>query len=130
MYKRFFCGKLALASLAAIFLVPTLWAAQIPVGFVSWDVNFPGNAGQFDITNLTGPNVSSPSFPITTQVNLSGLVLTVTFADSTIVTEPAGYFSLSSDGESFDGTAIPIGGTHPLPVSATLTGTFESHVDF
>jgi hypothetical protein len=52
--------------------------------------------------------------------------LVVTFVGGSSVTEGPGYFSLSSDGESFDGTAIPIGGTNPKPLSATLKGTFST----
>ena len=100
-------------------------ATQIAVGYVSWDVNFPGNAGQFDITNLTGANAAPTTFPILTQVNLSSLSLTVTFVGGGMTTEPAGYFTLASDGESWNGTAIPIGGTNPLPTAATLTGLFS-----
>ena len=32
-------------------------AGIVPVGYISWDVIFPGNAGQFDITNLTAQTV-------------------------------------------------------------------------
>ena len=40
-------------------------ASSIAIGIVTWDVNFPGNAGQFDITNLTGPNSSGDAtFPV------------------------------------------------------------------
>jgi hypothetical protein len=71
MAKKFFRGRSGFTSLAAcLFLAPAVWGAQIPVGYISWDVNFPGNAGQFDITNLTGPNALPPSFPITTTLNL------------------------------------------------------------
>jgi hypothetical protein len=92
-------------------------------------VNFPGNAGEFDIVNQTGPNSSTfpdTTFPISSTLSLSSLTLVVTFSNSSTVTEPLSYFALSPDGESFDGSAIPIGGTNPLPVSATLTGDFSS----
>src|ERR1700733_5287448 len=113
-----FCGAALFAASAS--------ATLIPVGYVSWDVNFPGNAGQFDITNLTGANAApTASFPILTQVNLSSLSLTVSFVGGGMTTEPAGYFTLASDGESWNGTAIPIGGTNPLPTAATLTGLFS-----
>jgi hypothetical protein len=101
-------------------------AGTIPVGYVSWDVNFPGNAGQFDITNLSGPvNSAPPTFPITTLVNLSSLSLTVDFVGGGTTVFGSSYFSLAIDGESFNGTAIPIGGTNPEPIDATLTGTFS-----
>jgi hypothetical protein len=54
-----------------------------PVGVLSWDLIFPGNAGQFDILNLTGANSLAPDFPISTTVNLSDLTLTVNFAGVT-----------------------------------------------
>ncbi len=59
-----------------------------PVGILSWDIIFPGNAGQFDIGNLTGPNSLPPDFPITTLVNLSDLTLTVDFGGTAAVPEP------------------------------------------
>ena len=34
-------------------------AATETIGFVTWDVTFPGNSGAFDITNETGPNAST-----------------------------------------------------------------------
>lgn len=103
------------------------WANAIPVGYISWDVIFPGNAGQFDIINLTGPNSVPPTFPVVTTVSLSNLDLVVDFVGggSTTYGPSSGYFTLGADGESFNGTAIPIGGTNPEPMSATLTGTFS-----
>jgi hypothetical protein len=102
-------------------------ASTIAVGYMSWDVNFPGNAGAFDIVNLTGPNAAPSTFPITTLVNLTSLTLVVHFVGGGSATygPTSGYFSLDPDGESLDGTAIPIGGTNPEPLSATLTGTFS-----
>jgi hypothetical protein len=104
-------------------------SAQTPVGYLSWDLIFPGNAGQFDITNLTGPNNSGDaSFPITTELQLSVLDLVVDFVggSSQDFGPGSGYFSLAADGESLNGTAIPIGGTNPQPLSVTLTGTFSA----
>jgi hypothetical protein len=103
-------------------------AASVPIGFISWDVSFPGNAGQFDISNLTGPNSSTlPAFdfPVTTLLHLSGLSLVVDFVGGGSTTEPGSYFSLAADGESFNGSGIPIGGTNPQPIDATLTGTIS-----
>ncbi len=101
--------------------------AQIPVGYVSWDVTFLANAGEFDIVNLTGPNALPPDFPILTTLSLSDLNLVVNFVGGGSATygPSSGYFSLGPDGESFNGTSIPIGGTNPEPISATLTGTFS-----
>ncbi len=115
-----------------LFLVPIVLFSRaasgstIPVGLLTYDVIAPGNSAQFDITNLTGPNSSlSATWPITTTVNLSSLNLTVSFTGGGVVTEPPGYFSLSLDGISWDGTPFGIGGTNPLPTQATLTGTFS-----
>jgi hypothetical protein len=113
---------------AAAIWIPIAAATQIPVGYISWDVDFPGNAGQFDITNLSGPNNAPPTFPITTTVSLSSLNLVVNFVGGGSATygPTSGYFSLDPiDGESFNGTAIPIGGTNPEPLNATLTGVFS-----
>jgi len=105
-------------------------SAQTAAGYISWDLIFPGNAGEFDITNLTGPvnNSGDTSFPITTELELSNLSLLVDFVGGGSETfgPLSGYFSLAADGESQNGTAIPIGGTNPEPVSATLTGTFSA----
>jgi hypothetical protein len=103
-------------------------SAQTPAGYLSWDLVFPGNAGEFDITNLTGPNNSGDtSFPIATELQFSVLNLIVDFAGGSSETfgPGSGYFSLAADGESQNGTAIPIGGTNPEPIDATLTGTFS-----
>ena len=120
---RRFVFFLTLAALCAT----SAAAGTVAVGYIMWDVNFPGNAGQFDIVNLTGPNAAPPDFPILTLVNLSNLNLVVDFVGGSTATfaPGSGYFSLSPDGESFNGTAIPIGGTHPQPLDATLTGHFS-----
>jgi len=92
-------------------------------------VTFPGEAGEFDIGNLTGPNNSGDtSFPVTTELELSNLSLMVNFAGGSSETfgPLSGYFSLLPDGESFNGTSIPIGGTNPEPISATLSGNFST----
>jgi hypothetical protein len=103
-------------------------ASSINIGYVSWDVVFPGNAGQFDITNLTGANsvaLGDPSFPVVTPVNLGSLSLTVHFDNATTQVFGPATFTLSGDGLSFNGSAIPIGGANPHPTDATLTGTFS-----
>src|SRR5262249_405491 len=72
-------------------------AGDFAGGFLSWDVNFPGNSGQFDIVNQTGPNSSSfpdTTFPISNSLNLSGLSLVVHFSNGSTVTEPGSYFTL------------------------------------
>jgi len=103
-------------------------SAQTPVGLLSWDLVFPGNAGEFDIANQTGPNDSGDStFPISTELQITNLSLLVDFVGGSSETfgPLSGYFSLAADGESLNGTAIPIGGTNPEPIDATLTGTFS-----
>jgi len=59
LYLRFGC----------IFVLAVLCAAsgaagEVPVGYLSWDVNLPKQAGSFDIVNLTGSNDLPPDFPI------------------------------------------------------------------
>ena len=101
--------------------------ADIPAGYVSWDVVVPGSFGEFDIINATGPNSSGDAtFPISnggTALTFSSLSLTVHFSDGSTVVEPSSYFTLALDGESFDGSPISIGGVSPKPTSATLTGS-------
>ncbi len=124
--RRIAGGRFIYLGAIALFATVSPVLADIPVGYISWDVTFPGNAGEFDIVNLTGAN-SGGAFPITTTVLLSSLNLVVNFVGgSTQTFGPAsGYFTLDPDGQSFDGSAIPIGGTNPLPLDATLTGTFS-----
>src|SRR5271165_3330946 len=88
----------------------TAKAGSIPVGYISWDVDFPANAGEFDIVNETGPNSSvfpDTTFPITNILSLSSLGLVVHFNNGSTVVESSSYFSLSPDGESFNGTPLP-----------------------
>jgi hypothetical protein len=97
-------------------------ATTIPLGFISWDVSIPGNFGQFDIVNETGPNSAPPDFPISTEVQLNSLSLVVHFSDGSTTTFGSSYFTLNPDGESLDGSPIAIGGVSPRPTSAILTG--------
>ena len=102
-------------------------ASPLSIGFISWDVNFPGNAGQFDIINMSGPNSTGDAlFPSTTTVSLGSLSLLVDFSDGSSHLFGSSYFTLGLDGISFDGSAIPIGGANPKPKAATLTGSFSS----
>src|SRR5215831_4903497 len=108
--------------LASCLFAGTTTAATFPSGFISWDIVFSGNAGQFDITNQTGPNASvfpDTTFPIATKLALSSLSLMVDFSNGSHTTFGSSYFTLSADNQSFDGSPIPIGGTNPLPISAT-----------
>jgi hypothetical protein len=100
-------------------------ADQIPIGYVSWNVTS-GTTGEFDIINQTGPNSSGDAtWPVTTTVDLESLSLTVDFSNSKSEVFGSTYFSLSSDGISFNGSTIPTGGFNPKPIDATLTGVFS-----
>lgn len=117
-----------LALIVCWFSVSTLGATTLSIGFVFWDVNIPPSTGQFDIANETGANSSFPpdtTFPVTTPVNLSSLSLVVDFSDGSTTTFGSSYFTLDSDGLSFDGSSIALEGTNPSPTSATLTGAFS-----
>jgi len=120
--------KFALNLLGALAMVlgPAAYADVIPIGYISWDVAFPGNSGAFDISNQTGSNSSGDAtWPVTTTVDLSSLSLTVDFSNGSTTVFGSSYFSLGLDGISFDGKPIAIGGTNPLPIDATLKGTFS-----
>lgn len=104
------------------------YADVFPVGYISYDVNIPKSTASFDISNQTGPNASvlpDTTFPIATTVNLTTLSLKVDFSDGSTETFGPAYFTLASDGISFNGGAIPIGGANPQPTDATLTGMFN-----
>ncbi|HWC97004.1 MAG TPA: hypothetical protein VG456_09650, partial [Candidatus Sulfopaludibacter sp.] len=61
-------------------------ASLLNVGYISYDVTAPGSTASFDIVNQTGPNSTAfpdTSFPISTSVHLSSLILVVHFSDST-----------------------------------------------
>jgi hypothetical protein len=51
--------------------------------------------------------------------------LTVHFTNGTTSVFGPSYFTLAADGLSFDGMPILIGGTHPQPTDAILTGSFS-----
>jgi hypothetical protein len=97
-------------------------AAPIALGFISWDVTIPGSFGQFDITNMTGPNESPPGFPVDTEVQFTSSSLVVHFSDGSTTTFGPSYFTLNPDGESLDGSPIAIGGVSPQPTEASLSG--------
>ena len=116
--------------LVALFLFSSVGlAANIPIGFIVWDLPTDG-MGAFDIVNMTGSN-SSPfpdmTFPMLTPIDLSNLDLNVTFTDlSTIEYLPEfGYFTpVPFDPTSFDGNQFSIA-SGILPTTATLTGTYS-----
>ena len=113
--RRMFTKFLLLATA----LSTAAFADIIPIGFVSWDVSIPRSTGQFDITNLSGPNSTlDPTAPVVTPVSLSSLSLAVTFQGGSTVSFGSSYFTLGLDGLSFNGNAIPIGGANPEPVEA------------
>ena len=99
-------------------------ATNVPVGTINFDLTgLPGTA-TIDIANQTGPNSSAApdtTFPVTTSVPLTGLSLTLNFTGGVSESFGSSYFTLASDGLSFDGSTISIS----TPVtSATVTGTF------
>jgi len=120
--------KRALLPLTAVALLTGVAsAAQLAVGFISWDVTS-STTGEFDITNMTGGNsTGDATFPITSTVTLSSLALKVDFSNGSSETfGPSVYFSPNIfDPTSFDGGTIATGGSNPKPVDATLTGTFS-----
>ncbi|MBV9181708.1 MAG: hypothetical protein JO356_10375 [Acidobacteria bacterium] len=111
---------------AVYLLIASANAAEIPIGFLSWDVTQPGAVGQFDIANESGANSSrDSSFPVLTPVALGNLSLTVQFSDSTVRQFAFSDFTLNPfDGLSYESPLIPLGGLNPQPLSASLTGTF------
>jgi hypothetical protein len=124
MKSRLTC--MLVSALAVGWLSAGLYAE--PIGFIQWSVNIPGSAGEFDISNQTGVNSSifpDTTWPVSTPVSLSGLSLTVHFDDASTSVFGPSYFTLEADGLSYFGNPIPIGGANPLPVDATLTGTFS-----
>lgn len=120
--------KVCVLGCVVMVLAIVAFAGEIPLGFVSYNVNIPESVATFDITNQTGPNASvfpDTTFPVTTSVNLSGLALTVDFSNGSSMSFGSSYFTLSLDGLSFNGNTIPIGGANPQPDKAILTGTFS-----
>ncbi len=112
------------------FVVITAQPGDIPIGYLAYDVVFPGNFGEFDIVNQTGPNSDAgvdfpPDFPVTTTVQFASLNLMVEFSDGSTQTLDLSNFTLSSDGESLDGMPFAVGGTSPQPVEAILSGTLS-----
>ena len=126
MFKAF-ARTISVAMLAVGFWLGTASiasATSLAVGYIAWDVNFPGNAGQFDIVNMTGINsTGDPTFPVTTTLAISPSSLHVDFSNGTSTTFGSAYFSLAADGQSFNGSPIPIGGANPLPTGAQLVAT-------
>jgi hypothetical protein len=102
----------------------------IAVGYISYDVTG-ANVAQLDIANLTGPNDSADSsFPVATSVSLSNLSLTVDYAGAGSETFGSSYFTLGSDGLSFNGDQLSTLSGDPTglggAIGATLTGHFST----
>ena len=103
--------------------------SPIPVGYVSFDVTGT-NVAQFDIVNFTGPNASTfpdMTFPIATSLSLHNLSLTVDYSGGQSKVFGSSYFTLDSDGLSFDGEQLSTLSGYPTGLfdatSAILTGT-------
>lgn len=118
--------------LAGVLFTPSATATDLPVGLLQYDGTALGTA-QFDILNFSGPNSSiapDPSWPVTTPVSLSGLLLTVSFTGGATEVFGSSYFTLSHDGLGFDGTPESTGSGQPYgfagAIGATLTGTFST----
>ena len=88
---------------------------------------------QFDIVNFTGANAStSPdmTFPISTPLSLTNLSLTVNYLGGESLVFGPSYFTLDSDGLSFDGEQLSTLSGAPTGLfdatSAVLTGVFST----
>lgn len=109
--------------LAGAIFTPAI-VAQETIGYISYDAASAGNA-EFDITNITGINsgLSSDPNPVTSSVSLTGLSLDVKFASGPDEIFGSSYFTLNSDGISWDGTSAPV---LSGAISAILTGDFAT----
>lgn len=101
-----------LLTAAAVALAGSLaWSAAqatpIPLGDIQWDVTIPGDFGEFDIVNQTGPNSSPPTWPVSTEVQFNTLSLTVNFSDGSTQVFGPSYFTLNIDGESWTALRSP-----------------------
>jgi hypothetical protein len=104
----------------------------IPVGYISYDVTG-ANVAQFDIVNFTGPNASTypdMTFPVSTALSMLDLSLTVNYAGGESLVFGSSYFTLDSDGLSFDGEQLSTLSGYPTGLfdatSAVLTGLFST----
>ena len=104
----------------------------IPVGYISYDVTGT-NVAQFDIVNFTGANASifpDMTFPISTPLSLTNLSLTVNYLGGESLVLGSSYFTLDSDGLSFDGKQLSTLSGAPTGLfdatSAVLTGVFST----
>lgn len=111
---------------------PVAAAADIPLGYISYDLTTPPGEAEFDIFNQTGPNSSvfpDTTWPVSTSVTLSNLTLTVMYSGGGTHTFTPGYFTVQPDGLSLDGTPLSTAANPPAglagAIGATLTGTFD-----
>jgi hypothetical protein len=126
MYKaliNFFAAMLVIASLSTSARASSL---LLPIGYISYDVTGT-NVAEFDITNLTGPNSSGDStLPVATSLSFINLSLVVDFSGGKSETFGSSYFSLASDGLSFNGNQLSTLSGLPTGLfgatSAVLTG--------
>lgn len=114
----------ASAAFAMACLSARAWAdPAVFVGFVSYDVTGT-NVAEFDIDNFTGPL----GFPITSDLNMTDLSLTVDFTGGVSITYGPSYFTLASDGLSWNGDQLSTLSGPPSgladAIGATLTGEF------
>jgi hypothetical protein len=114
----------------ALLSTAAAYATEIPVGFISYDVTGT-NVAEFDILNFTGANASTfpdTTFPVTTPLSFTDLSLTVNYADGSSLVFGPSYFTLDSDGLSFDGEQLSTLSGAPTGLfganSATLSGMF------
>jgi hypothetical protein len=77
MRKTLWTSLLALVAVGVF--STTAYSDTIDVGYVAFDVSNPPLA-EVDIVNLTGANAFPPSFPVTSDLDLTDLDLTVNFA--------------------------------------------------
>src|ERR1700758_1506471 len=117
-FRRLF--SIAGVAAAGILASAQAHADLVPLGDVVFDVGTSTTA-TIDILNFTGANSFAPFFPVTTTVTLSGLTLLVNFSDGSSETFTQSNFTLSADGQSYDGPTIAIGGS-ALPTKATPNG--------
>jgi hypothetical protein len=115
MRNRLICF---LAAFLLVGAVSTPYArADEAIGYLIFNLSTTGGPqGAFDVVNQTGVNSSGDaSFPVSTQLNFSGLGLT----GGTGTT-----FSLDADGISWDGSSVSASTVEAL-TSITLTGTLS-----
>ena len=99
-------------TLLVIALLPAAaYSDTVNIGTVNFDLTgLPGTA-TVDIVNQTGPNSSTfpdTTFPVSTSIALSNLSLTLDFMGGATSVFGSSYFTLASDGLSFNGATVSI----------------------